>query len=175
MKRGFASSVVFSMKSLVFLCTLIPGIQMAHGQSWNTMANWIVRYGWKDIACMGHPNDEVVSHYVQFDDDAVYVNIVFHDCIPFFGIEDYTCKYEVRRGSKSGVIFFRSIAVPEEGYKLYPSFKWWNDNCFDENTCIDWKNSPLSRLYGNREWYELSLGQKAAATLFNKFLQYDKD
>ena len=145
-------------------------------QSWNNMCEWVKDYGWSNIAQFAHPNDNVVSHSVEFNANAIKVTIIFRDCIPLpVGIGHYTCKYEVRKGMKKGVTFFRTIAVPVEGYKLSPSFVWWANNLIDSGTYENYRNSILPTLFEIDELYELTLYQKAAAALFSEFQDYYED
>lgn len=162
-------------KFLVATVCLLMAANVSRAQSWGEMCEWVKDYGWRTIASMGHPNDDVVSHYVEYNSSMVKVTIVYHDCIPFFGIGDYTCKYEVRKGTNEGITFFRTIAVPVEGYKASPSFVWWSNNLVSEDTYEGYSSSGLSALYGVGQWYQLSLNQKAAVILFKEFLEYYLD
>lgn len=159
-----------NFKKMAALCAVLFIAQVSFAQSWNTMAKWVQNYGWKNVARMAHPNDDVVSHSLSYDDENIYLTVTFDDCIPF--APNYTCKYEIRKGVKSGITYFRTIAVPEEGFPAAPSFSYFMQNMVSEQTMRNFKNEGVGALYGAEEWYDLSLGKKAAAMLLSDFLEY---
>ncbi|MBO7466873.1 MAG: hypothetical protein J6T94_04215 [Bacteroidaceae bacterium] len=161
------------IKKVLALCVVLLVAQTGFAQSWNTMAKWVQNYGWKEVATVAHPNDDVVSHSVSYDDETVYVTIVFDDIIPF--APNYTCKYEIRKGVKSGVNYFRTIAVPSEGFPAAPSFSYFMQHMVSDQVMKGYNTNGYASVYGVEQWYDLSLGQKAAVYLMSKFLEYYED
>ena len=160
---------VLALVVFVFAC----GICNAH--SWGEMVEWFREAGYQYVPKMGHPMDDVVSHNISdVTSEKIVVSYVYHDSNPWpFGIGDYTCKYEIRKGVKNGVPYFKTIKVLSEGYELTPSFSWWNKNTA-ASYAEGYERVEGALLYESSFW-DLSLSQRAAFALMAEYIDYASD